>query len=299
MDTRSFQLPPLRRLFALLILSGTLLPTLPALSAEHATLNLPSDALALLLAQNYSNKFDPNAYLVSEKLDGVRAVWDGRQLRFRSGRIIHAPAWFTAGFPTHALDGELWMGRQSFERLSAAVRRQEAVDAEWKNITYQLYELPNGTGDFAARIQTLEASVKTAGVAWLQVLPQSRVADRTALKLMLDKIVQVGAEGLMLHRLDAQWQTGRSEVLLKLKPQLDAEAEVIAHEPGQGKYKGMLGALMVITPDGQRFRLGTGLSDEQRRNPPKIGATISYRYRDLTSTGLPKFASFLRTRESE
>lgn len=299
MDTRSFQLPPLRRLFALLILSGALQPTLPSLAAGHAALYQPSDAPALLLALNYSNKFDPDAYLVSEKLDGVRAVWDGKQLRFRSGRIIHAPAWFTAGFPKHALDGELWMGRQSFERVSGAVRKLEASDAEWKNITYQLYELPNGEGNFSARIETLESSVKNARVAWLQVLPQSRVADRLALKVMLDKITHGGGEGLMLHRHDAQWQTGRSEVLLKLKPQLDAEAEVIAHEPGQGKYKGMLGALMVVTPDGQRFRLGTGLSDEQRRNPPKIGSTISYRYRDLTSSGLPKFASFLRVREDE
>lgn len=299
MNKKSPQFPPLRRLLALLLLSGALQPTVATLAAEHVSLNALPDAPALLLALNYSNKFDPGAYLVSEKLDGVRAVWDGRQLRFRSGRIIHAPAWFTAGFPKHALDGELWMGRQSFEHLSAAVRRQDAIDDEWKNITYQLYELPNGEGDFAARIQTLEASVKNADVAWLQVLPQNRVADRAALKLMLDKIVHAGAEGLMLHKLDAQWQTGRSEILLKLKPQLDAEAEVIAHEPGQGKYKGMLGALLVITPDGQRFRLGTGLSDEQRRNPPKIGATVSYRYRDLTSGGLPKFASFLRVRESE
>lgn len=299
MHKKSPQFPPLRRLLALLLLTGVLQPTATTLAAEHVTLNSPPEAPALLLAQNYSNKFDPGAYLVSEKLDGVRAVWDGTQLRFRSGRIIHAPAWFTAGFPKHALDGELWMGRQSFERLSGAVRRQEALDTEWKGITYQLYELPNGEGDFAARIQTLEASVRNAGVAWLQVLPQSRVADRAALKLMLGKIVHAGGEGLMLHRLDAQWQTGRSEVLLKLKPQLDAEAEVIAHESGQGKYKGMLGALMVVTPDGQRFRLGTGLSDVQRRNPPKIGTTITYRYRDLTSSGLPKFASFLRVRESE
>lgn len=299
MNKKSPQFPPLRRLLALLLLSGALQPMQTTLAAEHVTPNSQPEAPALLLAQNYSSKFDPNAYLVSEKLDGVRALWDGTQLRFRSGRIIHAPAWFTAGFPKHALDGELWMGRQSFERVSAAVRRQEPIDAEWKNITYQLYELPNGEGDFTARIQTLQASAKNAGVAWLQVLPQNRVVDRVALKIMLERIVHAGGEGLMLHRLDAQWQTGRSEILLKLKPQLDAEAKVIAHEPGQGKYKGVLGALVVITPDGQRFRLGTGLSDEQRRNPPKTGATVTYRYRDLTSTGLPKFASFLRVRQSE
>ncbi|MDO9194240.1 MAG: DNA ligase, partial [Undibacterium sp.] len=280
------QLPPLRRLLALLLLSGALLPGAPVLAAEH----LAASAPAILLAQNYSDKYDPADYLLSEKLDGVRALWDGKNLRFRSGRMIHAPGWFTAALPSHALDGELWMGRQNFERVSAAVRRQEPIDAEWKNISYQLYELPGGAGDFNARLSVLQASVRQAGVSWLQVLPQVRVADRATLKLKLKQIVRAGGEGLMLHRADALWQTGRSDVLLKLKSQLDAEAVVIAHEAGKGKYQGMLGALMVVTPDGQRFRLGTGLSDAQRRNPPPIGTTVTYRYRDLTSTGLPKFA---------
>lgn len=293
------QFPPLSRLLALLILSSTLQPYVPTLAAEHNIAHPSPDSPGLLLAQNYSDKFDPRNYLISEKLDGVRAIWDGKQLSFRSGRVIHAPAWFTVGFPQHAVDGELWMGRRSFERLSAAVRRQEPNDAEWKNISYQLYELPDGEGNFATRIGTLETKVAQLSVPWLHVLPQNRVVDKVALKLMLDKIVQAGGEGLMLHRFDAQWQTGRSEVLLKLKPQLDAEAEVVAHEPGQGKYQGMLGALVVLTPNGQRFRLGTGLSDEQRRNPPKLGTRITYRYRDLSSTGLPKFASFLRVREIE
>ena len=133
-------LPPLRRLLALLLLSGALQPYALSFAAAPATSAAPPEVPQLLLAQNYSNKFDPVNYLVSEKLDGVRALWDGKNLRFRSGRMIHAPAWFTAAFPAHALDGELWMGRRSFERLSAAVRRQEPLDAEWKNISYQLYE---------------------------------------------------------------------------------------------------------------------------------------------------------------
>ena len=292
-------LPPLRRLLALLLLSGALQPYALSFAAAPATSAAPPEVPQLLLAQNYSNKFDPVNYLVSEKLDGVRALWDGKNLRFRSGRMIHAPAWFTAAFPAHALDGELWMGRRSFERLSAAVRRQEPLDAEWKNISYQLYELPDGAGDFSARISRLQASVAQANISWLQVLPQVRVTDKSALNIKLKQVAQDGGEGLMLHRADALWQTGRSEVLLKLKLQLDAEARVVAHESGQGKYQGMLGALMVETPDGQRFRLGTGLSDAQRRNPPAIGSTVTYRYRDISATGLPKFASFLRVRESE
>jgi DNA ligase-1 len=290
---QSISLPPLRPLFAALLLSGIVFSSH---SAAHVT-----DTIAppLLLAQNYSGQRELSHYLVSEKLDGVRAYWDGKNLKFRSGRIIHAPAWFTAALPSHELDGELWMGRHQFDVLSAAVRRQEPIDAEWKNIRYMLYELPNGEGDFTARIATLQASVKRANVPWLQVLEQVQVKDDAALKIRLAQVVSQGGEGLMLHRSDAAWQSGRSDVLLKLKPQLDAEAVVVAHEPGKGKYEGMLGALIVMTPDGRRFRLGTGFSDEQRRTPPAIGSTVTYRYRDITSTGLPKFASFLRVRESE
>ncbi len=293
------QLPPLRHLLALLLVSGALYPCALSYAAVHATAEAALPAPEILLAQKYSDKFDLTQYLVSEKLDGVRALWDGQQLRFRSGRLIHAPAWFTAQFPKHAMDGELWMGRHQFEHLSAAVRKLEPLDVEWKNISYQLYELPGGAGSFQDRIHALQASVAQTGVAWLQVLPQLAINDKPALTKRLGEIVSQGGEGLMLHRSDALWQTGRSDVLLKLKPQNDAEAIVIAHEAGHGKYQGMLGALMVKTPDGRHFRLGSGFSDEQRRNPPAIGSTVTYRYRDLTSTGLPKFASFFRIREIE
>lgn len=102
----------------------------------------------------------------------------------------------------------------------------------------------------------------------------------------------------MLHRADASYVTGRSPALLKLTPQLDAEARVIAHLPGKGKYAGMLGALRVEMPDGKQFSLGTGFSDRQRRNPPAVGTQVTYRYRELTDRGIPRFAYFLRVRES-
>jgi DNA ligase-1 len=293
------QRPLLRRLLAILLLSSVLQPYAPTHSADYETPDTNIVVPPLLLAQTYSEKYDVADYLVSEKLDGVRAFWNGKNLRFRSGRLIHAPAWFTAPLPAHPLDGELWMGRETFERLSAAVRRHAPLDSEWKAITYHVYELPGGEGSFSARIATLQASAARVAVPWLQVLPQVRVTDKAALKLKLAQVVRKGGEGLMLHRADALWQTGRSDVLLKLKPHEDAEALVVAHETGKGKYQNMLGALVVMTPQGRRFRLGTGFTDAQRRNPPAVGSTVTYRYRDFTSTGLPKFASFLRIRESE
>lgn len=256
-----------------------------------------STAPEVLLANVYRAQVDVTQYLVSEKRDGVRALWDGKSLRFRSGKPIHAPAWFVAGLPQQALDGELWMGRGSFEQLSGTVRKETPVDAEWRQVRYMIFELPWAPGSFRERVDQIGVLVSRANVSWLQQVEQFGVADDAGLRQQLAAVVAAGGEGLMLHRADAIYETGRSDTLLKLKPWLDADAEVVGHRAGKGRHVGSLGALLVRTPEGKTFLLGTGFSDELRRNPPPIGAWVSYRYRELTNTGLPRFASFLRARE--
>lgn len=250
----------------------------------------------ILLAQIYQHGVDVTQYLVSEKLDGVRAIWDGKVLRTRAGNVIAAPVWFTQPLPNVPLDGELWLAHGQFDALSGAVRKEVPVDAEWKNITYQVFELPNAAGTFEARAKRIEEIVTQAHVAHLKAVKQFMVKNEAQLKQTLKQIVAAGGEGLMLHRADALYVTGRNEALLKLKLLLDAEAVVIAHTAGRGKYQGKLGALVVQTPEGVQFKLGTGFSDAQRENPPKIGSVVTYTYRDVTKTGKPKFASFLRVR---
>jgi DNA ligase-1 len=244
----------------------------------------------------YRDEIDPAAYWVSEKLDGVRAIWDGQVLRFRSGEPIAAPSWFLAGLPRRALDGELWIGRRSFEQLSGIVRKQQPVDAEWRQVRYMLFELPEVPGSFTDRVAQITALV-SKGPFWLGAVEQFRVEDRAALRRRLHEIVAAGGEGLMLHRADATWIAGRSDVLLKMTPWLDAEARVVAHLPGKGRLQGLLGALEVEAPDGRHFRVGSGFSDAQRREPPAIGAMVTYRYRELTAKGLPRFPRYLRVRE--
>jgi DNA ligase-1 len=290
-------LTPSHRLTYLLILCGALSPV-SALSVTNA-IDKKFNKPAIPLAENYHPMINPANYLVSEKLDGVRAVWDGNRLRFRSGQVINAPSWFIEKLPAHALDGELWMGRGNFDRVSGATRRLEPIEAEWREITYQVYELPDGIGTFSDRVHALHKSVANLDAPWVQVLAQIQVADDQALQLKLQQIAHVGGEGLMLHRADAAWQTGRSDALLKLKKQMDAEAKVIAYLPGKGKYEGMVGALLVEMSDGKQFQLGGGLSDQQRITPPEIGSWVTYRYRDLTPQGIPRFANFLRVREVE
>ncbi len=281
-------------------------PTRRAASARLLTffsaLGIAADAPAksspdVLLAQSAPPGLDPAGYWVSEKYDGVRALWDGKTLRFRSGRTVAAPPWFLAKLPAAPLDGELWMGHGTFDALSAAVRRAQPLDTEWQKIKFMVFELPKAPGTFTQRIWQMQAIVKTAQWPQLQAVEQTEVANHAALQARLKAVISAGGEGLMLHRASASVTSGRSDVLLKLKAVQDAEALVVGHEPGKGKFEGMLGALDVKTADGLRFKLGTGFSDAQRQNPPAIGSMVTYSYRDVTPSGKPRFASFLRVYE--
>ncbi|NJD36175.1 MAG: DNA ligase [Betaproteobacteria bacterium] len=252
---------------------------------------------ALLLAERYRNDIDVSRYWVSEKLDGVRAIWDGKALQFRSGNPVPAPQWFLDALPRRPLDGELWLGRGSFDQLSAIVRRQAPEDGEWQRVRYMIFELPGAPGSFTDRIEQIKAVTAIANLPWLQAIPQFRVPDATALQKKLRDIVRQGGEGLMLHRADAAYETGRSSAMLKLTPWLDAEATVIGHRPGKGKFVGMVGALQMEMPDGRRFALGSGLTEAVRRNPPLAGTLVTYRYRELTKNGMPRFPRYLRVRD--
>ncbi|MDP2811750.1 MAG: DNA ligase [Rhodocyclaceae bacterium] len=270
------------------VVAVCLLFTLPAAAAEP---------LPLLLAERYQGGIDVSHYWVSEKLDGVRAHWDGKKLRFRSGNAIPAPRWFVEALPVRPLDGELWMERGTFERLSGIVRRETPDDAEWRQVRFMVFELPQAPGTFTERIGQMRRLLDRADVAWLKPVEQFRLADDKSLKRKLAEVVRGGGEGLMLHRADALYETGRSAALLKLTPWLDDEARVVAHLPGKGKYAGMTGALQVEMSDGRRFALGSGLTDAARRNPPPVGTRVTYRYRELTRNGIPRFARFLRVRD--
>jgi DNA ligase-1 len=249
---------------------------------------------ALMHAKLWPAGLDPNAYLVSEKLDGVRAFWDGQSLRFRSGLAIAAPDWFTAGLPKTPLDGELWLGRGRFDELSGTVRKKLPVEAEWRQLRYMIFDLPGASGSFAERAQRINTLLTEAHQPWLQAVAQIQIPKISGLQALLKQTVKEGGEGLVLHRANALWSPGRSDALFKLKPMPDEEARVLAHLPGKGRQAGRMGALLLALPDGQQFALGTGFSDAQRAEPPPVGAFVTYRYRDHTPRGLPRFASFLR-----
>jgi DNA ligase 1 len=250
----------------------------------------------ILLAEVATKNIDPSRYLISEKLDGVRAIWDGTTLRFRSGHIVPAPRWFTDALPKTPLDGELWLGRGRFDELSGIVRKLTPIDREWRALSYHIFELPNASGSFMQRYQRIAEVIRAAQFTQLKRVEQHEVSTHAELSTWLKEVVAANGEGLMLHLKTSLYHTGRSQDLLKLKPLLDAEATVLRHLPGKGKYQGQMGSLEVQTDQGVLFRLGTGFKDVERANPPPIGARVSFSYRGLSKNGKPRFASFLRIR---
>ncbi|MEK8048516.1 DNA ligase [Ideonella margarita] len=253
---------------------------------------------ALQLPREASLSVDPSGHLVSEKLDGVRAWWNGTELRSRGGLRINAPAWWLAALPREPLDGELWLGRGRFDETSALVRRGEPTDAAWHDLRFMVFDAPTHAGPFAQRVAHLQALLPDAGNGPAHAVAHRTFTTNRALRTWLDEVVAAGGEGLVLHAAAAPWQPGRQAHLLKLKPVQDADVIVIGHRPGKGRWQGQLGALTVRNADGQVFHVGSGLSDAQRRQAPPVGTTVSIRWRGLTATGLPRFATLWRVREA-
>ncbi|WP_426147829.1 DNA ligase [Polaromonas sp. DSR2-3-2] len=291
----------MQRRFLLTLASSVFAASLLPAAAPAQSLP-PSPAPSLMLANVYRDGTILADYWVSEKYDGVRGYWDGQALWTRGGERVAAPTWFTAGWPKEPMDGELWAGHGQFARAVSTVRQQTPNDAAWRTLRFMVFDLPAHGGTFTERIPALNGLVSRIDQLWVQAVPQSKVASPQALRSLLDKTVKNGGEGLMLHRGASLYKGLRSDDLLKLKTHEDSEAQVVAHLPGQGKHAGSLGALLVEIPaaDGkpaQRFKLGTGFSDVQRQNPPAIGARVTYRFRGLNDSGIPRFASFMRVRE--
>jgi len=253
---------------------------------------------ALMLAQVYRPGLPLGDYWISEKYDGLRGFWDGQRLRTRGGETVNAPAWFTAGWPATPMDGELWAGRGRFEQALSTVRTLKPDDLAWRSIRFMVFDLPAHPGTFSERISAYTQLVDGLSQAWVQAVPQQRATTHADLMARLDRMVQGGGEGLMLHKGASLYRGVRSDDLLKVKTFEDAEAQVLAHLSGKGRHAGRLGALKVQTPEGLSFSLGSGFSDAHRDNPPPVGAWVTYRFRGLHASGLPRFATFVRVRDA-
>lgn len=252
----------------------------------------------LMLADIYRQGIDISRYRVSEKLDGVRARWDGAHLISRGGHVFAAPEWFTKGFPAIPLDGELWMGRGRYEEVSSIVRIQQPHDG-WRNVRLMIFDLPAHGGTFDQRVIAMNRVMIESDSPYLAIIEQQHVGSEEDLLKWLHTVIEQGGEGLILHRETAYYASGRSQDLLKFKLFTDAEATVIGYRPGKGQFAGQTGSLIVRTDQGVTFSIGSGLSHEQRRHPPPLQSRVTFRYQGLTKNGIPRFPVFLRIRDEE
>jgi DNA ligase-1 len=267
---------------------GSALPARPVAKAGE------SQAPPLLLAESWDGVLDPTGWHLSEKLDGVRAYWDGKQFLSRQGNLFHAPPWFVASLPKVPLDGELWLGRKKFQRAVSIVRRQDQSD-HWKELRFVVFDAPALEKPFEDRMAFVVESLK-AGHDYAQPHEQLRCQGVEHLRQELTRLEALGAEGVMLRRPGSRYENGRSQTLLKVKSFHDAEARVLEHQEGAGRHKGRLGALVVEMEDGTRFSVGTGFSDAERDKPPAVGSLITFRYQELSDGGVPRFPSFVAVR---
>jgi DNA ligase-1 len=275
------------------LLSRFSLGYLSCLAAAPSSASQPP---ALWLASPYTGNENLTDYWVSEKYDGIRGYWDGRQLLSRSGKALNPPVWFVQDWPSSPFEGEFWAGRGQFEKAASVFQQKQAPDEAWQLMQFMVFDVPSPNQTFTERITLYQTEVKKIDKPWVQAVSQSQIQSHAALKDLLQQTVQAGSEGLVLHRGSSLYQSGRTGDVLKVKIHEDAEAKVVGHEAGQGKYAQHLGALWVETPQGLRFKLASGLTDAQRKNPPPVGQWVTYRYRGLTDKGVPRFASFVRTR---
>ena len=270
------------------------LGSLPAASPASTTKDT-STVPNLLLAHPWDNTTDLTGWWMSEKLDGVRAWWDGRKFLSRQGNIYHAPAWFTVNLPNVPLDGELWLDRKAFQRTVSIVRRHDQSE-HWRQITFVAFDAPAAAGSFENRQKSLIEMFEQSFTPYARVLEQERCGGIDHLQTELARVESLGGEGLMMRQPGSQYETGRSSTLFKIKRFHDAEGRVVEHLAGKGRHAGRLGAVVVELPSGLTFSVGTGFTDAQRQAPPPVGSIVTYRYQELTDRGVPRFPSFVRVR---
>lgn len=251
-------------------------------------------APGLMLAKEYGGQ-NITGWAMSEKLDGVRAYWNGRQLLSRQGYAFTPPAGYTAAFPPYPLDGELFSERGKFQDISAAVR---SASGNWNGIRLHVFDVPKAHGNLYRRLAVLQNWLALHPQAAIRIILQTPVQSPAHAAAFLKTVESQGGEGVMLRDPEAPYAAGRSDRLLKYKSAHDDECTVTQHFEGKGKYAGQTGALGCKNHLGE-FRIGSGLKDKDRANPPPVGSTVTYRYRGFTQKGLPRFATFLRVRNDK
>jgi DNA ligase len=224
---------------------------------------LHGEAPKLFSLKVYHDDLNVTGWVMSEKLDGVRAYWNGKQLISRSGKVFNPPQSFTQGFPSFALDGEIWSRRGEFEHIVSIVNSKGSNEG-WAELSYNIFEVPHQKGGLLQRLNILEEYLHTDIADKLSILKQTKIKNAQQVKLFFDKVIAGGGEGIVLRDPDEPYYTGRTSSALKHKPFTDAECKITAVIEGKGKFSGQLGAVK-CDYKGKIIKIGSGFTSEQRK----------------------------------
>ncbi len=239
-------------------------------------------------AKNYKNQ-NVDLWVMSEKLDGIRAFWNGKTLLSKNGKELHYPSSFIYNFPTFALDGELYISRQNFELTQSIIMSKSG---SWDKITYNIFEVPFSDGNFYERLLKAKKWFKKHPSKYISFIDQIECKNTKHLLSYLDKLSKLGAEGVMVKNPNLPYQTSRVSSILKVKKAHDMEGLVVDINYKNEKFK----SLVLKLDNGIVFNLGNGYTKEERLNHPHIGDIVTFKYYGFTKYKKPKFASFLRVR---
>ena len=163
-----------------------------------------------MLGQDFSGQHIVG-WIASEKLDGIRGIWDGERLFTRNFRPIHAPSWFTDKLPSEPLDGELYIGIDTLSEMAGIVRRKQPRDKDWQRVKYCVFDMPAEKLGFTKRME------KLASLGVENIVPFTTITSENHLDEMFQKVISAGGEGLMLRRSSSAYFGGRTDCLLKMK----------------------------------------------------------------------------------
>ncbi len=244
--------------------------------------------------KTYMGNEEINGWVMSEKLDGIRAYWNGKELLTRQGKKIFAPSSFLKNFPKFELDGELYTKRSDFENVQNIVMDKKP-SKDWKEITYNIFEVPNEKGDFLQRLKKAKKWFEKKPNSQVKIIKQIKIKEKEDLNKFLEEIIIKKGEGLIIKDPKQNYHTGRSPHILKVKKASDMEGKVVGINISE--KTGILKSLVIELENGVIFNLGIGFSKKERENPLKIGEIITFKYYGFTKKGIPKFASFLHLRK--
>lgn len=248
---------------------------------------------------------------VSEKLNGIRAIWNPQAGAFQTRHGKFWRPWMTSKIwngltpPKLPLDGEFYVRGKSLQYLTRAAS-VNLIDDPGLPLEYHVYDCITDCESTEKRLKRLELLMPTLVNNIVLNLQHEFVDTAERLEQVTAQYRAAGGEGLVSRTMGSVYARNcRSPFMQKLKFMESQEVTVIGFHEGKGKFAGTLGAMTVRNKDGLVFRCGGGtMTNTDRDNvwhcqEDCSGKQITIEYPYLSEDGVPLQAGFVAWRDYE